>query len=120
MKDRVEIIFHKNPNYGQPGEPEMLPGQTITTQVATAPATLSASGFQDTCETALGSAARFGKITRDMAASIDDLVFAANKRFDKSVTFDKDKAAPLFSLLVAKGLMTAQERTAILAAWPEA
>lgn len=113
----------KNPAYGQPGEPEMLPPQTFTYQIDTVQKIVSASGFQDACETGLGGgstgAARFGKILRDMAGSIDDLVFSAFKRYEKSITFDKDKAAPLFSLLVSKGLMTAPERTAILAAWPE-
>ncbi|CAB4188086.1 hypothetical protein UFOVP1169_56 [uncultured Caudovirales phage] len=84
------------------------------------PLTLSATGFQDACETGLGSTARFGKIIRDMAESADDQVFSTYQRFIKSTTFDKSKAAPLFSLLVSKGLMTAPERTAILAAWPEA
>jgi hypothetical protein len=80
--------------------------------------TLSATAFQDVCETGLGSQARFGKIIRDMSASADDQVFSAYQRFMKSITFDRSKAAPLFTLLVAKGLMTTQERTAILNAWP--
>lgn len=95
-----------------------------STAVPSAPsaALLSASGFQDACETGLGGgtagATRFGAITRAMDTTADDLVFAVNKRFVKSITFDKTKAAALFSVLVSKGLMTAGERTAILAVWP--
>lgn len=85
------------------------------------PGILSATAFQDVCETGLGGgttgATRFGAITRAMDVSADDLVFSLNKRFVKSITFDKTKSAGLFNVLVAKGLMTAGERTAILAAW---
>jgi len=91
--------------------PQPPPSQVIYT-------TLSATAFQDVCETGLSSQARFGKIIRDMSASADDQVFSAYQRFMKSITFDRSKAAPLFTLLVAKGLMTTQERTAILNAWP--
>lgn len=90
--------------------------------VQLSPSTVSASGFQDICETALGGgvtgAARFGKIIRDMASSVDDTVFAIYQRFLKSLTFDKTKSAAMLAVLVSKGLITGQERTAILNAWP--
>lgn len=79
---------------------------------------ISASVFQDICETGLGSSARFGAIIRAMETSANDQIFSAYQRFSKSITFDKSKAAPLFSLLVGNGIMTSQERAAILNAWP--
>lgn len=94
-------------------------GPTISPVVA---ATLAASGFQDVCETGFGGgatgASRFGAVMRALATSNDDLVYSINQRFLKSTTFDKTKAAAMFTILVAKTVLTAQERTAILAAWP--
>lgn len=91
--------------------------------IPTAPLLLSATSFQDVCETALGvgatGQARFGAVIRAMAASADDQVFAAYQRFFKSITFDKAKVGLMLALLVSKGLMTAQERLGILSGWPE-
>ena len=89
------------------------------------PAVLSSTAFQDVCETALGGGstgrARFGEIVRAMQTSADNELLAVYKRYEKSVTFEKSKVAGLLTLLVAKGVasLTAQERTAILAGWPE-
>lgn len=90
-----------------------------------APLSLSATAFQDVCEAGLGGGstgrARFGAIIRAMETSADDEVRGVFKRFDKSITFDKPKAAGLLSILVSKSVagLTPQERLAILAAWPE-
>jgi len=88
------------------------------------PKSLSATGFQDACEAGLGGgttgAARFGDIMLALASSADGLVLSVNQRFAKSTTFDKPKAAAALGVLVAKSIITAQDRTAILAAWPEA
>ena len=83
------------------------------------PALLLASGFQDVCETGLGSPVRFGAVIRAMETSADDLVFSLYQRFIKSVTFDKTKSAQFLSVLVNKGIVTGSERTAILSAWPQ-
>ena len=84
-----------------------------------APKTLSAVAFQDACEAGLGSIARFGEMIRAMQTSADDVVLAVYKRYDNTTTFEKPKAAALLTLLVSKNIITAGERTAILAAWPE-
>lgn len=89
-----------------------------------APLILSASGFQDTCVAGLGGnsvgEARFGAIIRAMASSNDDLVFSIYQRFVKSTTFDRQKSGQMLTVLVQKNIanLTAQERTAILAEWP--
>jgi hypothetical protein len=89
----------------------------------TTPQILSASGFQELCETALGGgttgAVRFGEIMRALGNSVDDLVFSINSRFLKSITFDKTKSAQSFAILVSKNIITAAEKTAILSAWPQ-
>ena len=90
------------------------------------PALLSATAFQDVCEAGLGGGstgrARFGAVLRSMAANIDDEVLGIFKRYEKSATFDKPKSSAMLTLLVSKGVanLTAQERAAILAAWPDA
>jgi len=95
-----------------------------------APLVLSATAFQDTAETALGvngiGRARFGEIIRAMQTNRDDEVLAVFKRYDKSLTFEKTKVAAMLNLLKSKGIIKgaspgdADERTAILAAWPTA
>jgi len=86
------------------------------------PLIISASGFQEVCETGFGGgtigATRFGEVTRAIGSSADDLVFSINSRFLKSITFDKTKSAQAFTILVNKNIITAGERTAILSAWP--
>jgi len=90
--------------------------------VTLTPAILSASGFQETCETGFGGgtvgATRFGAVMRALASSADDLVFSINQRFVKSTTFDKTKTAFALAVLQNKTIITAGERTAIIAAWP--
>ena len=94
----------------------------VAVVVTKLPTSLSSTAFQDVCEAGLGGGAlgatRFGKIIRDVSVSTDDLIYSAYQRFIKATTFDKAKTAPLFKLLVDNNLMTAQESTAILAAWP--
>lgn len=89
---------------------------------AAIPHVLSASAFQDICETGLGGnsagAARFGAIMRELATSQDDNVFAINQRFIKATTFDKQKTTAMLNALVLKAVITPQERSAILALWP--
>lgn len=110
-----------------PGATYNGPGDTINPQIVLAkgPLTLSSTAFQDVCETGLGGnatgRARFGAIIKAMAASADNEVIAVNKRFEKSITFDKQKTAAMLTLLIAKGIasLTTQERTSILDAWPE-
>lgn len=86
------------------------------------PATLSASAFQDLCVNNLGGNSigetRFGAIVRTMSTSADDLVFSVYQRFIKSSTFDKSKSIQMFQILQNKGIMTSQERNAIINAWP--
>jgi len=129
------------PNEGSPqviaGDPQLGDIVRITTNTgaviyerytppapppAPGPIVLSATAFQDVCEAALGGngvgRTRFGKVIRDMSASADDEVLSVFKRYDKSQTFERGKASALFTLLVSKSILTAQERTAILAAWP--
>lgn len=82
------------------------------------PRTLSATAFQEVCDTGVGGAARFGDILRAMDASDAGIIFSINNRLKKSDKFDKDKAALAFTVLVANSIMTNTERTNILAAWP--
>ena len=93
----------------------------VTPDPPTVPKILSATAFQDVCEAGLGSTARFGAVLRAMETSVDDAVLAVFKRYEKSITFEKTKAGQLLTLLVTKGVanFTANERLAILAAWPE-
>lgn len=85
------------------------------------PASISASEFQETCEAAFGGgmigATRFGQVMRDMGSSADDLVFSVYQKFVKSSTFDRPKTAAALQVLVAKNIMVANERTAVIAAW---
>jgi len=100
---------------------KQLDGSYITTgtEAPSAPLILSATAFQDAAETGLGSRARFGEVIRAMQTSADDEVLAVYKRYDKSITFEKAKAAAMLALLRDKGIVTPQERTSILAEWPE-
>jgi hypothetical protein len=86
------------------------------------PSLLSASGFQELCESALGGnstgATRYGKIIRDMESSASDLVFSMYQRYLKTVIFDKPKVTQFLSVLVSNTIITGPERTAILNAWP--
>lgn len=106
---------------GHPQEGQIISDETF--EIPSVPLTLSASTFQDTCETGLGGGATgraaYGAIVKAMRASTDDDVVAVYERLQKSFLFDKNKASPLFTLLVNKTLMTATQRTNILAAWPE-
>jgi hypothetical protein len=99
---------------------KQLDGSYITTgtEAPSAPLILSATAFQDAAETGLGSRARFGEVIRAMQTSANDEILSVFKRYDKSITFEKAKAAAMLSLLVSAAIVTPQERSHILAAWP--
>jgi hypothetical protein len=119
----TELIFRKNPNFGQPGEPEMLPVETVThDDPVTEPRILSKTAFQDYAVSQLGGSvtgmARFTAImdaTRDSASGTIRFAFA---RYEAAVIFEKNNTGALTSLMVSAGVMTADERTAILGNWP--
>ncbi len=80
--------------------------------------------FLENAATALGAngagRADLGKIIRNMRASVDDEVYVIAERYNSAETLDKAQVAGLTAILVSKSIMTTQQRTAILAAWPEA
>lgn len=89
-----------------------------------APAILSKRTFIDMAAAALGTngegRAALGAILRGMNTSDDDEVYVLSQRWTEAITLDKPQVSALTSILVSKNIMTSQQRTAILNAWPNA
>ena len=67
---------------------------------------------------AVGGAATFGAIVKACRDSADNAVIGAYELFKSQATLTKNEADALLTLLVAKSIVTAQQKTDILAAWP--
>lgn len=80
--------------------------------------------FIETASAALGpngqGRAALGTILRGMATSLDDEIYVVAQRWDSAETLDKSQVATLTAILASKGIMTAQQRTTVLNAWPTA
>ena len=83
------------------------------------PRTLTKTAFMDTWVAASLSAARYGAVMKAMKDSSDGDVIYAYERYTAASTFDKTLTESLTSTLVSSSIMTSNERTALLNAWPK-
>src|SRR4051812_21854629 len=74
--------------------------------------------FATFASTAVGSNATFGGIVKACRDSVDNAVIGAYELFKSQSTLTYNEASALLTLLVAKSVVTAQQKTDILAAWP--
>ena len=92
-----------------------------------APRVLSKTGFQDYAVSQLGGGAtgmaRFTTIMDATRDSVDGAVRFAFARYEAAQTFEKDNTAALTAIMADDsqvGHITAEERNAIIANWPQA
>jgi len=94
-----------------------------STVVATwpdAPRVMTDKQFRTYAAQQLGSPSAVGAVWKAARDSTDPDVQFAFMAWSKAQTYEKSEVAQLCSALVAGGCMTAQQRTALLSAWPEA
>ena len=123
----TEIIYRKNPRYGQPGEPEMLPPETVEHNAATFPRVLSKTAFQDYVVSQLGGGetgmARFSEVMDATRDSSSGAVRFAYARYQAAQSFEKANTATLTKVMsddLYPGHLTTAERDDILDNWPTA
>lgn len=122
MATRTEVIYRKNPNYGQPGEAEMLPGETVEHQYSTTPLVLSRTEFNKHGWAMIGMAA-FQKVLEDTRQSTgttdaDYEARAAVGQYDVAVTCSKGEVQAIGGKILAAGFMTQGQYDAIIDNWP--
>lgn len=76
--------------------------------------------FAEFATAAVGSAGAFGTIIKACRDSADNAVIGAYELFKSQSTLTKNEATALLTLLAAKTIITVQQKTDILAAWPTA
>lgn len=131
MATNTEVIYRKNPNYGKPGEPEMLASETvITTTPDPLPNTPNNPYFG---KRPLATKDFYALVGRTLSADrftrlLGDKNFAwVLKVLDHVDTVDPDDKAGQFLQIIAyltntsgqdgKPLMETAERDAIMGAW---
>ena len=77
------------------------------------------TAFMDTWVSASLSTARYGAVMKAMKDSSDGDVIYCYERYSGAKYFDKAMTESLTSTLVSNSIMTSNERTALLNAWPK-
>lgn len=111
MATVTEVIYYKNPNYGQPGEPEMLPAETVQHEVATQKRNCTRDEVIDLLPSGVMKACR------------DSTVAGVIKAFYKFLAkngFTYAEGVVLGDGLEALSIITAQQNIDFKAAWPSA
>ena len=74
--------------------------------------------FATFATTAVGGSGAFGTIIKACRDSVDNATIGAYELFKSQSTLTYNEASALLTLLVAKSIVTPQQKTDILAAWP--
>ena len=88
-------------------------------RVGVFPRKLTKTQLMDTWITGSLTASRYGVVIKAMRDSSDGDVIYAYERYAGSESFTKEITESLTSTLVSKSIMTSDERTAFLNAWPK-
>ena len=83
------------------------------------PKVLSKTELMDTWLAGGLTASRYGVVIKAMKDSSDGDVIYAYERYAGSASFTKEITESLTSTLVSKSIMTSDEQTAFLNAWPK-
>lgn len=120
----TEIVFTKNPLWGQPGEPEMLSETIVTGDPPKVPRVLSKTNFNKHGWSKLGMAT-FQKVLEDVRKSTgttdaDYEARAAVEQYDSAVSFEKSEVEAIGVKIKNAGHMTQQQYDAIVGEnWPQ-
>lgn len=120
-KTTPELIYKKNPLFGQPGEPEMLapengPGCTITTY----PVVMSDKAFRHFVQKQLGAGV-YGKVFKAAESSTDGAVSDVYAAWLKATQYDKTEVTALCDVLVKAAILADDQRKLLVGdSWPEA